>query len=367
MATPTVLITGATGFLGGATLVELLRARPDCRVLALVRAPDEQEGRARIDRSLARFDEPDRASVRANGIDVVCAELAAPESLADPRLAQATHVLHAAANTSFRSVRAVRRVNILGTLALAHRLRRMCRLQRFLHVGTAFSCGLQPMDSLIHEDDYPRDDARHLVEYTSAKAEAETLLEATAPELPLVIARPSVVIGHSRLGTRPSASIFWYYRTVDLLRRVMWPMTAREDIIPVDHAAEALVALLMKPQLQHRRYHVSAGLGASSSWNDIAAAFARHHGERGDDPYRRVAWDTIVEERRRLAPRLGEGDEERMLMALALYYRFPNLVFDNTRLLGEGVRAPPRFADYLDRCMTDPGGRSVYDQMTDDD
>jgi hypothetical protein len=56
-----------------------------------------------------------------------------------------------------------------------------------------------------------------------------------------------------------------------------------------------------------------------------------------------------------------------MLMALALYYRFPNLVFDNTRLLGEGVRAPPRFADYLDRCMTDPGGRSVYDQMTDDD
>lgn len=63
----------------------------------------------------------------------------------------------------------------------------------------------------------------------------------------------------------------------------------------------------------------------------------------------------------------AEGNEERMLMALSLYYRFANLIFDNTRLLGEGMHAPPRFTDYLDRCMTVPCGRSEYDQMADDD
>lgn len=366
MRPPVVLVTGATGFLGGAALVELVRSRPDCRVLALVRAPHEREARVRIDRALARFDEPDRESVRAKHVEVVCADLTVPETLDDPRLAETTHVLHAAADTSFRSVRGVRRVNILGTLALAYRLRRMCTLQRFLHVGTAFSCGDMPAGSVVREDDYPRDDARHLVEYTNSKAEAERLLWATAPELPLVIARPSIVIGHTRLGARPSASILWYYRTVDLLRRVLWPMTTNEDIIPVDYAAEALVALLLKPQLGHSRYHVAAGVTGSCSWTELAAAFARHHGERAHDPYLRVTWQTIEEERDRLASRLGPGDEKRMLMALSLYYRFPSLVFDNARLLDEGVRPPPRFTDYLDRCMTEPGNRSVYDQTADD-
>lgn len=366
MAAPTVLITGATGLLGGATLAALLRSRPDCRVLALVRAGSADEGRARLDRSLARFDESALTPLSTRGVEIVCGDIGVPASLDDARLDDATHVVHAAANTSFRSVRAVRRVNILGTLALAHRLRRRGRVERFLHVGTAYCCGLLASGTIVREDDAPRDDVRHVVEYTNSKAEAEALLEATASELALVIARPSIIAGHTRLGLKPSASIFWYYRTVDLLRRVLWPMTAREDIIPVDYAAEALLALLFKPSLMHRRYHVSAGVAASCSWNEIATAFARHHGERAEDPYRRVEWDTIPRERDRLHPRLGAGDEEQMLMVLALYYRFPNLTFDNGRLLAEGVSVPPRFVDYLDRCMTEPGNRSVYEQMSDD-
>src|SRR5439155_18127967 len=133
-----------------------------------------------------------------------------------------------------RSVRRVRATNILGTLALAHRMRRVPGLVRFLHVGTAFICGANP-PCTVYEDDYPRPEVRHLVEYTSSKAEAELLLEQTAPELPLVVARPSVVVGHSRLGCLPSASIFWYYRAVDLLRRVPVPLDTRKDIVPVDY------------------------------------------------------------------------------------------------------------------------------------
>lgn len=362
----TVLITGATGFLGGATLAQLLRAHPELRVVALVRARSKGDGLARLQSSLARFRERDLPDFDVRRVEVICGDIAEPSTFDDERFDQVTHVIHLAANTSFRSVRSVRRVNILGALTLAHRMRRAPHLERFLHVGTGFSCGLLTPGTVIGEDDYPRDDARHVVEYTRSKAEAETLLESTAQELPLTIARPSVIVGHSRLGVRPSASIFWFYRTADLLRRSSNPLALRDDIVPVDYAAEALVALLLKPRLQHRRYHVSAGEGSACSWQEMSAAFDRHHGVRADDPYRVVDPASLAQERERMAGRLGPGDEERMLMALELYFRFPAIVFDNRRLLAEGVAPPPRFVDYLERCMTPPL-RSVYEEMADDD
>jgi len=358
---PTVLITGATGFLGGATLAHIVHARPDCRVIALVRATSMEEGAQRVARSLARFE-----AVASRPVEILCGDITDLATFDDARLDDVTHVVHLAANTSFRSVRSVRHVNILGTMTLAHRMRRARKLQRFLHVGTAFSCGVMASGTTVSEDDYPRGDARHLVEYTRSKAEAEMLLQNTAQELPLVIARPSVVVGHSRLGCGPSASIFWFYRTADLLRRSAVPMDVRDDVVPVDYAAAALEVLLFKPHLAHCRYHVSAGAGGCT-WREMSAAFDRHHGARPDDPYRIVDAEKLPLERNRMAGRLGPGDEERMLMALRLYYGFPTLTFDNERLLAEGVPAPPRFVDYLDLCMTRPDGRSVYEQMTDDD
>jgi nucleoside-diphosphate-sugar epimerase len=365
MTGPAILFTGATGFLGGAAAAELLR-RPDCRLLLLVRGDSLPAAEARVRRSLARFADVESALPRCM---VIRGDLTDSATLADPRLDQVTHVLHLAANTSFRSVRAVRHINIFGTLALAHRMRRVAGLERFLYVGTAYICGAEP-PRVVHEDDYPRWDVRHLVEYTASKAECEMLLEQTAPELPLVIARPSVVVGHTRLGCLPSASIFWYYHTLHLLRCVPVPLDRRKDIVPVDYTAEALALLLLKPALRWRRYHVSAGEAASVSSQEMADAFAACYGERSEGPYRVVDYATLVRERGRLRDLLGPGDEECLLQALELYFRFSACgveAFDNRRLLDEGMPAPPRFTDYLRTCATLPPGRSVYEEMRDDD
>src|SRR5262249_36957826 len=91
-------------------------------------------------------------------------------------------------------------------------MRRAAALRRFLHVGTAYICGA-PAPALVREDDFPRSGVRHLVEYTASKAECEMLLENTAPELPLVVARPSSVVGHTRLGCGPSARLLWSFRS----------------------------------------------------------------------------------------------------------------------------------------------------------
>jgi nucleoside-diphosphate-sugar epimerase len=389
MKSPIVLLTGGTGFIGGATLAQLLQSYPDCRVLLLVRAPTQSDAAARIRRSLARFIEPAGLESCLRSCAVICGDLTDPKTLANPRLNEATHVLHLASekklaasrleevthvlhlasNTSFRSVRGVRHTNILGALALAHRMRRVPGLERFLYVGTAYICG-EESNRIVHEDDYPAYGVKHVVEYTSSKAECEMLLDATAPELPLVIARPSVVIGHTKLGCLPSASIFWFYQTVDSLRRLTCPLDSYDDVVPVDYVAEALLFLLFKPALRYHRYHISAGEGSSVTWHEIGENFARCYGQRPENPYRIVDFATIEQEQHRLRPLLGAGDEEHLLQALRVYYRFMEInaeIFDNSRLLEEGMPPSPKFTSYLSLCATRPADRSVYQQMVDDE
>jgi nucleoside-diphosphate-sugar epimerase len=336
-------------------------------LLLLVRGTTDGDAAERLRRSLSRFAEP--GDLDLGRCEILRADLTDAAALADSRLDAVTHVLHLASNTSFRSVRGVRHTNILGSLALAHRMRRAPGLRRFLYVGTAYLCGAEP-PCVVREDDFPRPCLRHLVEYTSSKAECELLLEATAPELPMVVARPSVVIGHTRLGVRPSASLWWFYRTSCLLRRSSCLLSASDDVVPVDYVAEALLFLLFKPELAHRRYHVSSGKVSAVLWYEIAAAYADAAAEQRDDPWREVDFAALPLERSRMAEHLGPGDEAHLLAALELYYRFGRLgvsYFDNTRLLAEGMPAPPRFTDYLGVCVATSAGRSVYEQMRDDE
>jgi nucleoside-diphosphate-sugar epimerase len=368
MPAPRVLLTGVTGFLGGAAATALLHKHEDAGLVLLVRATSQEEAEARVRRSLARFAEPGRADFPLERCALLRGDLTEPTTYTDSSFDGITHVLHLAANTSFCSVRGVRHTNILGTLMLAHRMRRVPGLARFLHVGTAFICGADP-PRVVCEDDYPRPGVRHLAEYTASKAEAELLLEGTAPELPLVVARPSIVVGHTRLGCAPSASIFWYYRAVDLLRRVPVPLDRRKDIVPVDYVADALLRLLFRPVLRHHRYHISAGEAAAVSWGEMAEVFARYHGRRRDTPYRVVDSAALWRERCRVRELLGAGDEERLLNAMEAFFRFSACgveVFDNQRLLDEGLPPPPRFTEYLPACIERPGRRSVYEQMWDD-
>jgi nucleoside-diphosphate-sugar epimerase len=388
MADPIVLLTGATGFIGGATLARLLEKRPDCRVLLLARDRGPESASERVRRSLARFVEANRVDGMLHSCEVIPGDLtnllslgtgrlddvthvlhlASRKKLAADKLEEVSHVLHLASNTNFRAVRGVRHTNILGALALAHRMRRSSKLQRFVYVGTSYICG-ENSESVVHEDMFPRLNARHFTEYTASKAECEMLLETTAPELPLVVARPSVVVGHTRLGCEPSASIFWFYRACHLLRRVTCPMESRDDVVPVDWVADALLLLLFKPALRHRRYHVSAGQASSTTWKDIAATFSRCEPVQLEEQYRVLDIPDILKESARISERLGPEGLDHLLAVLPIYYRFMQInaeIFDNARLLAEGMSPSPKLTSYLERCVANPSGRSVYQQMLDD-
>jgi hypothetical protein len=66
----------------------------------------------------------------------------------------------------------------------------------------------------------------------------------------------------------------------------------------------------------------------------------------------------------RILKALGDAHGRHLRHALGLYYRFCSLdlVFDNLRLLNEGVPAPPRFTEYMERCLA-TSECSVYEQM----
>src|SRR5262249_46417306 len=154
MTPPTLLVTGATGFLGGATVTRLLLTHPSARLLLLVRGDPPETAAARLRQSLGRFADLAVLEPTLHRCEVIRGDLTDRQTYADPRFDTVTHVLHLAANTSFRSVRNVRHTNLLGALTLAHRMRRAPGLQRFLYVGTAYLCGADS-PRIVQEDDYP--------------------------------------------------------------------------------------------------------------------------------------------------------------------------------------------------------------------
>ncbi len=365
----TVLLTGATGFIAGAVLAHGLTSGAADRWLCLVRGTDLDQARSRLLGNLERFMGHETARAAMSGVEVVLGDLGDVERQEDSRLHEVTHVLHLAADTSFRAKSNCDLVNVAGTRGLARRARRMPRLARFLYGGTAMICG-RDAPALVRETDYPADGAHHLVSYTRSKVEAENLLRREFPDLPVVIARPSIVMGHTRLGCGPSSSIFWMFRAGDRLRLIADDPDGHIDVVPVDWTAEVLLGLLLKPSLAHDVYHLSAGLERRTNWRVLGDAFHRCDPAGGIRRYVRIAPDDRQTLRHHFARTFGleQPMKVAMLRAMRAYYEFGALgvTFTNDRLIEEGLPLPPSLPDYLKVCLSLPSGLSIIDQFADD-
>ncbi len=357
----TVLLTGSIGFVGGATASRLLTDPRVDRLVLLVRADSQQVAEERMRRSLVRFGVTDfsRAQVVVGDLHSVRLDRGA-----------LTHVIHAAACTSFRSTREVHRTNVEGTATIATQLRGAPKLQRFVHVSPAFQCGaLEPgaarslprgnprlfeaRESLLAVDEDTPRSPEHVVEYTRTKALAEDLVTAME-DLPWLIARPSVVIGHTELGVGPSTSLYWYYRALAEAGVAPFSEQRPRDIVPVDYVAEALVHLLFLESPAHRTFHISAGEASVNTWGEIRQAFGQSR------PSREVAQLAADPAWRDFPPAFATA-----LDLVARFAAVPVAWFSNRRLLESGLRVPPHFVDYLPRCMKSSQA-SLVEMLNDD-
>jgi nucleoside-diphosphate-sugar epimerase len=364
-----VLITGATGFLGGCTAADLLDSDFAGLVLFLVRAPTPAEGLKRVRDSLRRFHVAEERLGQIGERQIICGDLTDVAAFAgDARLDRVTHVIHCAAIASFASHPLIRAVNVDGAFAFAQRMSRAPRLRRFLYVGTAMACGPNQAPPVAESYELAPEEA-HIVPYTASKAEIERRLRAELPDLPLVVARPSIIVGHTRHGVRPSASIFWVFRMAVMLEKFTCDLDERIDVVPVDYCARALRELSFKDTLRHDLYHVSSGLRQSVTFGEFDAAYAKAAGAPPvGSRYRKIGLADIRAVAEEFRARLGDCNRRLVMRALKLYGGFAqlNYVFDNARLLAEGLPFPPRFTEYVHECVRTSAGVPLAEQMRED-
>lgn len=273
--------------------------------------------------------------------------------------------MNCAAVASFGKNPYIWKVNVEGTLQFAKRMSEVAGLKRFLHVGTAMSCAPEP-NMVVTENKLDTERDQHIVEYTWSKATIEKMMAETLPDLPLIIARPSIVVGHSEYGCTPSSSIFWVFRMALMLGRFPCNLSDRIDVISVDYCAEALVMLLLADNLNDSIFHISAGSSNSVSFAEIDQAMARASGEEAvAERYRKATYKELSASRKTFASLFGPCNERIVLRAMNLYGHFSelNVVFDNSKIIDLGMSPPKKFTDYLDRCYLSTRGSTIAELM----
>lgn len=362
-----ILLTGATGFLGGSVSAQLIAEGQGANLSFLVRAESREQGLQRLRDNLRQHGVSEADSLALEPAQIICGDFLDTAWLPreTPRLMQIDRVINCAAVASFSKNPTIWPVNVEGTFAFAEVMSRSKRLKRFLHVGTAMCCGPQQASPISESWVFP--DAREqLVDYTASKAEIERRMSEELPGLPLVVARPSIVVGHRTLGCQASGSIFWVFRMGFALESFTCGLEEQIDVIPVDYCAEALIGLTLKPTLGHNLYHISAGHQSACTFAEIDAAFAQANGAAPvGERYRKIGVDDLKQLAGDFESRIGPANPRLVLRALRLYSGFADLnyLFDNSRLINEGIAMPPRFTDYLGVCVQSSSGVSIATQM----
>lgn len=194
-----VLLTGATGFLGGTVATRLL-ATSDVTIVALVRGTN---GRARLLDALRR--DPAWQGHWASRVEVVAGDLGQPglglTEAARDELAAVDAIYHVAAMVNWvYPYPALFDANVGATLELL----RLASDQAtpFVYVSTSAVCWSFGATETVDEDTDPMThiDGIHL-NYVRTKAVAESLVrQAATRSLPATIIRPGLIFSHSQTG-----------------------------------------------------------------------------------------------------------------------------------------------------------------------
>jgi thioester reductase-like protein len=259
-----IVLTGATGVVGMEVLARLLEAGRD-DVVVLLRAASQAEADQRLSDTLRRlWDElPLEPRVRAIPADVTSPRLGLAGHDRRELLATADRVVHCAAAVGFdQPLPEALAINALGTQRVLELAHSMPRLQRVVYVSTAYVSGER--EGRFHETDLIAGQSFRNT-YEQSKHLAERLVSNCG--LPVVVARPSIVVGAADTGWTPAFSALYLPLRAfarGLLERVPADPAGIVDVVPLDYVAGSIVHLLDTRDVEGMTFNLVAGDAAAT-------------------------------------------------------------------------------------------------------
>ena len=273
-----VFVTGITGLVGSAFVVELVRQRDDYEFVCLARSGGGRTAEQRVDsivRDECAFDScPEIADKVLSRITVVDGDVVTiePEQLAaDPRMSGIDEVFHCAADVNLGKDPTGKtfRINFNGTQNIV-RLSQLLKVSAIHYVGTAYIAGKlvgtaienNPVDSGFNNP------------YEESKFKAEMLVRNSG--IPFSIYRPAIVTGRRSDGRirKPLA----FYRVLEFIGKMKSHACSKAGVdpanwynikmnftiapservyfVPIDYVQEAITALFQKP-VCNQAYHIT--------------------------------------------------------------------------------------------------------------
>ncbi len=252
-----VLLTGASGYLGAFLLDELVKTTTK-PVYCVVRAADEAEGLDRLRVNAAKFmlpaPDPDRVRVVPGDLTDIAT---LGRTFRDGELEREVgHVLHCAAKVVFtepyRSLRAANVLTMAGLLTWA----RGCGIRDFSYVSTAAATApAMGSDRLLETRDQPLDP--RLGGYGVSKWVCERLLDrADEDGMRVRVFRPGLIMSARNTGAGNHKDLI-YFVLASGVAVGAHPIDNRiHEMAPVDVVAQAIVGLAMSRGSVGRVYHL---------------------------------------------------------------------------------------------------------------
>jgi thioester reductase-like protein len=297
-----VLLTGATGLVGGELLPRLLASRPNSLIYCIIRPRNLETLEERRSKLLdwAEITGEDAERVIALEGDVTKSDLGLGERYVSIAR-EVREIFASAANIRFdlelEEARRINRDGLRHLIDFAFKARSQGEFRRFNFVSTAYVCGDQKADP------EPNGMPRFHNTYEQSKWEAEQLLLHNRKNIPTTCYRPSIIVGNSKTGKTPHFHTIYdtiRWAVFEGLTTVWCYPNIRSDVVPVDYVCDATIALSVGSKTEGKTYYLTAGLDRSISNEEFARLtaevgheFQRRAGMALTPPPRLVSFDDL--------------------------------------------------------------------------
>jgi len=251
-------ITGFPGYIASRLIRDLARKHPGSVFELLVHT--SQEGRARASvQELCAAGIPEN-SMRIHVGDITKEGLGLMPAVLGGLGTRLTHVFHLAAVYDLAVPEAfARSVNVDGTANMNSVVKGCKQLERYVYFSTCYVSGNRVGKILESDLEKGQGFKNH---YESTKHEAERMVRALMPSIPVTIIRPSIVVGDSKSGeTAKYDGPYFMMRLLGRFRFLPLPYFGKPrvklNLVPVDYVVEGTVYLAFAAAAAGKTYHLA--------------------------------------------------------------------------------------------------------------